>query len=195
MVEQRIVLLDEADNPGQSIAIVARKHGLSPSLLFRWRQLREQGAMTATAVVATGRWEVKAVARTLRVARSGLCARIAQARSATEPSSAGVGSAAPSTMVRPAGLIERIEKVLADRPSNGYRTLKRRFRDQGRSDCATAAFVKAKANSRLTIGRSMSVEPEVLEGKRMLSACEGERPLGQGVPAAKPGSNLCKCHR
>jgi transposase len=45
-VEQRITLLDEADKPGESIAIVARKHGLSPSLLFRWRQLREQGAMT-----------------------------------------------------------------------------------------------------------------------------------------------------
>lgn len=26
-VEQRIALLDEADKPGQSIAIVARKHG------------------------------------------------------------------------------------------------------------------------------------------------------------------------
>jgi transposase InsO family protein len=59
------------------------------------------------------------------VARSGLYARIAQARSATEPSSAGVGSAAPSTTVRPAGLIERIEKVLADRPSYGYRRVTR----------------------------------------------------------------------
>src|ERR1019366_4514117 len=44
-VEQRMALLDKADTPGQSIAIVARKHGISPSLLFRWRQLREQGAM------------------------------------------------------------------------------------------------------------------------------------------------------
>jgi transposase len=45
-VGQRIALLDEADKPGQSIAIVARKHGVSPSVLFRWRQLREQGALT-----------------------------------------------------------------------------------------------------------------------------------------------------
>jgi len=45
-VEQRIALLDEADQPGQSIAIVARKHGVSPSVMFRWRQLREQGALT-----------------------------------------------------------------------------------------------------------------------------------------------------
>jgi transposase len=45
-VEQRIALLDEADKPGQSIAIVARKHGVSPSVMFRWRHLREQGALT-----------------------------------------------------------------------------------------------------------------------------------------------------
>ncbi len=45
-VEQRIALLDEADQPGQSIALVSRKHGISASVMFRWRQLREQGALT-----------------------------------------------------------------------------------------------------------------------------------------------------
>ena len=44
--EQKVALLDEADQPGQSIAVVARKHGVSPSVMFRWRQLREQGAVT-----------------------------------------------------------------------------------------------------------------------------------------------------
>ena len=44
--EQKLALLDEADQPGQSIALVARKHGISPSVMFRWRQLREQGAVT-----------------------------------------------------------------------------------------------------------------------------------------------------
>ena len=45
-VEERIKLLDEADLPGESISTVARKHGISPSVMFRWRQLRESGAMT-----------------------------------------------------------------------------------------------------------------------------------------------------
>jgi transposase len=45
-VEQRIALLDEADKPGQSIGVVARKHGVAPSVVFRWRQLREEGALT-----------------------------------------------------------------------------------------------------------------------------------------------------
>ena len=40
-------LLDEADQPGESISTVARKHGVSPSVMFRWRQLRELGAMTS----------------------------------------------------------------------------------------------------------------------------------------------------
>jgi transposase len=44
--EQKLALLDEADQPGQSVALVARKHGISPSVMFRWRQLREQGAVT-----------------------------------------------------------------------------------------------------------------------------------------------------
>ena len=45
-VEERVKLLDEADQPGESISTVARKHGVSPSVMFRWRQLRESGAMT-----------------------------------------------------------------------------------------------------------------------------------------------------
>ncbi len=44
-LEERIKLLDEADQPGESISTVARKHGVSPSVMFRWRQLRESGAL------------------------------------------------------------------------------------------------------------------------------------------------------
>lgn len=42
--EQKAALLDEADRPGESIALVARRHGVSASVMFRWRQVREQGA-------------------------------------------------------------------------------------------------------------------------------------------------------
>jgi transposase len=44
--EQKAALLDEADRPGENIAVVARRHGVSASVMFRWRQLREQGATT-----------------------------------------------------------------------------------------------------------------------------------------------------
>lgn len=45
--EEKIRLLDEADKPGESIGTVARRHGISPSVMFGWRRLRETGAMTA----------------------------------------------------------------------------------------------------------------------------------------------------
>lgn len=45
--EERIKLLDEADKPGESISTASRRHGISPSVMFRWRQLRESGAVTS----------------------------------------------------------------------------------------------------------------------------------------------------
>ena len=38
-------MLDEATVPGESVSTVARKYGISPSLLFRWRKLREEAAL------------------------------------------------------------------------------------------------------------------------------------------------------
>src|SRR5215467_589352 len=38
-------MLDEAATPGESVSTLARKYGISPSLLFRWRKLREEAAL------------------------------------------------------------------------------------------------------------------------------------------------------
>lgn len=40
-------MVEEASAPGQSISAVARRYGLSPSLLFRWRRLAEAGTMSS----------------------------------------------------------------------------------------------------------------------------------------------------
>lgn len=45
-LEDKLKLLDEADQPGESIGTVARRHGVSASIMFRWRQMRESGALT-----------------------------------------------------------------------------------------------------------------------------------------------------
>ena len=45
-LEEKIQLLDEADLPGESIGSVARRHGVFASIMFRWRQMRETGALT-----------------------------------------------------------------------------------------------------------------------------------------------------
>lgn len=39
-------LLDEAEKPGESVSSVARRYGLSPSMLFAWRKAMEAGAAT-----------------------------------------------------------------------------------------------------------------------------------------------------
>lgn len=36
--EQKLAILAEAKNPSTTVSAVARRHGLRPSLLFRWRR-------------------------------------------------------------------------------------------------------------------------------------------------------------
>lgn len=38
-MDEKVRLVAEAAEPGMSVSLVARRHGVSPSLLFRWRQL------------------------------------------------------------------------------------------------------------------------------------------------------------
>ena len=47
--EQKLSILDEAEQPGETLSGVARRHGISPSLVFRWRQQRDEGAFSAVA--------------------------------------------------------------------------------------------------------------------------------------------------
>ncbi len=45
--EQKLTIVAETMQPGQSISYVARQHGLSPSLVFRWRRLMSEGGKEA----------------------------------------------------------------------------------------------------------------------------------------------------
>jgi transposase len=40
---QKLAVVAETFEPGASISYVARRHGLSPSLVFRWRRLMSEG--------------------------------------------------------------------------------------------------------------------------------------------------------
>jgi transposase-like protein len=48
--EQKLSVANETLQPGMSISYVARRHGLSPSLVFRWRQLMSEGRKEAVRV-------------------------------------------------------------------------------------------------------------------------------------------------
>ena len=45
--EQKLSVVNETLQPGMSISYVARRHGLSPSLVFGWRRLMSEGGKEA----------------------------------------------------------------------------------------------------------------------------------------------------
>src|SRR5438067_13285439 len=45
--ELKLALVAESMQPGMLVSYVARRHGLSPSLVFRWRRLMSEGGKEA----------------------------------------------------------------------------------------------------------------------------------------------------
>jgi transposase len=45
--EHKLAIVAETMQPGMSISYVARRHGLSPSLVFRWTRLMSEGGKEA----------------------------------------------------------------------------------------------------------------------------------------------------
>ena len=45
--EEKDALVRETYEPGMSVSLVARKHGVGASQLFNWRKLEREGALTA----------------------------------------------------------------------------------------------------------------------------------------------------
>lgn len=42
-VEEKLRIVEESLPPGLSVSYVARRHGVAPNLLFRWRKLMREG--------------------------------------------------------------------------------------------------------------------------------------------------------
>jgi transposase len=67
-VDQKLAVLAEAAQPGMSISFVARRHGISPSLVFGWRRRMTEGGKEAVRaddeVVASA--EVRALEKRIR---------------------------------------------------------------------------------------------------------------------------------
>ena len=45
--QEKLSFLQEAEAPGSSVSAVARRYGIAPSLLFRWRRFRDEGTLTS----------------------------------------------------------------------------------------------------------------------------------------------------
>jgi transposase len=46
-VEEKLRILGESCEPGESVSVVARRNGVAPNLLYRWRRLMHQGGAAA----------------------------------------------------------------------------------------------------------------------------------------------------
>lgn len=46
-VAEKLEILAEAEQPGMSMSYVARKHGIAATQIFKWKKLKEAGALAA----------------------------------------------------------------------------------------------------------------------------------------------------
>jgi transposase len=46
---EKMRMVEESQEPGASVSLVVRRHGVSPNQLFTWRRLAARGAFTAAA--------------------------------------------------------------------------------------------------------------------------------------------------
>ena len=67
-LDQKLAVLSEAAQPGMSISYVARRHGISPSLLFLWRRRMTEGGKEAVRVddEVVGSAEMRALEKRVR---------------------------------------------------------------------------------------------------------------------------------
>lgn len=44
---EKVAIVQETYEPGVTVSLVARRHGIAPNQLFHWRKMAAQGALTA----------------------------------------------------------------------------------------------------------------------------------------------------
>ena len=45
--EEKLRIIEESFEPGETVSSVARRRGVAPNLLYRWRRLMSEGGVTA----------------------------------------------------------------------------------------------------------------------------------------------------
>ncbi|MDH6147271.1 transposase-like protein [Paraburkholderia sp. WSM4179] len=45
--EEKLAMVRESFEPGKSVSMVARQHGVNPNQLFHWRKLYQDGSLSA----------------------------------------------------------------------------------------------------------------------------------------------------
>ena len=65
---EKLRIVEESSQPGMSVSYVARKHGIAPNQLFRWRKLMSEGGKAAIEANdhVVGASEVRALKKRIR---------------------------------------------------------------------------------------------------------------------------------
>jgi transposase len=65
---EKLRIVEESSQPGMSVSYVARKHGIAPNQLFRWRKLMSEGGKVAIEAndQVVGASEVRALKKRIR---------------------------------------------------------------------------------------------------------------------------------
>jgi len=73
--EQKLQIIEESFGPGETVSSAARRHGVAPNLLYRWRRLLSEGGTAAVDSDETvvGSSEVKKLEERVRVLERMLC--------------------------------------------------------------------------------------------------------------------------
>ncbi|ADM08189.1 IS 426 transposase [Parvularcula bermudensis HTCC2503] len=45
--DEKLSIVEETLQPGQTVSLVARRHGMAPNLVYRWRRLMKEGGAVA----------------------------------------------------------------------------------------------------------------------------------------------------
>jgi transposase len=66
--EQKLRIIEESFEPGETVSAVARRNGVAPNLLFRWRRLMSEGGAAAVGSdePVTGQSEVRRLEERVR---------------------------------------------------------------------------------------------------------------------------------
>jgi transposase len=67
-VEEEVTIVQETYAPGMSVSLVARRHGVAPNQVFRWRRLYGEGALSAAGAgkEVVPAWEYRALQSQVR---------------------------------------------------------------------------------------------------------------------------------
>ena len=58
--QEKIAIVQQSFEPGMTVSLVARQHGVAASQLFLWRKQYQEGSLTAVTAVAAGEQVVPA---------------------------------------------------------------------------------------------------------------------------------------